>query len=137
MYLIDTNVLSALRRRDKADQRFSAWVTATQPEDMYLSILSIFEVKVGASRVARRDPGQGQDLNRWIHNFVLTAFADRILPIDSDIALRCAALHVPDPRPVIDSLIAATALEHGLTVATRNVADFQPLGVPVLNPWQA
>jgi len=136
MYLVDTNVLSALRRRDKADPRFAAWVSTTRPEDMHLSTLSLFEVRVGALRVARRDPRQGQDLNRWIDHFVLQAFAGRILSIDADIALRCAALHIPDPRPVIDSLIAATALEHGLTVVTRNVADFRPLGVPVLNPWQ-
>ncbi|MDQ0394273.1 type II toxin-antitoxin system VapC family toxin [Labrys monachus] len=137
MYLIDTDVLSALRRQDKADPRFADWVMATQPQDMYLSTLSVYEVKVGALRIARRDPVQGQDLHRWIHHFVLRAFTGRILPIDAGVALRCAALHVPDPRPVIDSLIAATALEHGLTVATRNIADFLPLGVPVLNPWQA
>ncbi|WP_413992968.1 type II toxin-antitoxin system VapC family toxin [Labrys okinawensis] len=137
MFLIDTNVLSALRRPDKADPTFKGWVQATPPGEMYLSVLSVYEVKFGALRVARRDPRQGSDLNRWIEKFVLKVFADRIFDVSMNIALRCAALHVPDPRPVTDSLIAATALEHRLVIATRNVSDFLPMGVRVLNPWQA
>jgi predicted nucleic acid-binding protein len=137
MYLVDTNVLSAMRRQDKADPRFAAWVRATPPEDMYLSVLSLYEIKVGVLGVARRDPMQGRDLHRWLHNFVLAAFVDRILMVSPAVCLRCAALHVPDPRAVIDSLIAATALEHHLIVVTRNVADFQPMGVGILDPWQA
>lgn len=137
MYLIDTNVLSALRRADKADPIFKVWVEATPPDAMYLSVLSIYEVKLGALRVARRDPRQGSDLNRWIDKFVLNAFVGRIFDVSTSISLRCAELHAPDPRPVTDSLIAATALEHKLIVATRNVADFLPMGVRVLNPWQA
>lgn len=137
MYLIDTNVLSAMRRQDKAEPQFAAWVKTTIPEDMFISALTLFEIKVGALRIIRRDPKQGRDLERWITEFVLKAFESRILPIDAAVSLRCATLHVPDPRPNIDSLIAATALEHRLTVVTRNIADFKPLGVTILNPWQA
>ena len=137
MYLVDTTVLSAMRRQDKADPQFATWVRATPPEEMYLSVLSLYEIKVGALRVARRDPMQGRDLDRWLRNFVIAAFVDRILVVSPAVSLRCAALHVPHPRPVIDSLIAATALEHQLTVVTRNVADFQPMGVGILDPWQA
>jgi len=136
MYLVDTNVLSAMRREDRAEPQFRDWVRRTPPDNMYLSVLSLYEIELGALRIARRDAAQGHDLDRWIRGFVLPAFAERILPINAPTALRCAALNVPDPRPTIDSMIAATAIEHRLTVATRNVADFAPMGVPVLNPWQ-
>jgi len=83
----------------------------------------------------RRDPRQGAELRVWLDSQVLPAFEGRILPIDRNVAIRCASLHVPNPRSFRDSLIAATALVHGMTVVTRNVADFEPTGVAVLNPW--
>ena len=85
----------------------------------------------------RRNAEQGAVLRRWLEGEVLSAFEGRILPIDAPIARRSAALHVPDPRPERDALIAATALVHGLTVVTRNTADFEPTGVALLNPWLA
>ena len=97
--------------------------------------MTVFEIELGASRVARRDQAQGAMLRAWIDDTVLMRFADRILPVDAAVAMRAAHLHVPDPRPERDALIAATALVHGMTVITRNVADFTPTGVAVLNPW--
>jgi predicted nucleic acid-binding protein len=85
----------------------------------------------------RRDPAQGAVLRRWFERQVLPAFAERVIPVDTAIVRRSALLHVPDPRPVRDGLIAATALVHGMSVVTRNVADFAPLGVEVIDPWQA
>ena len=135
MFLLDTDVLSASRRPDKAAPAFAAWVESTSPADMYLSAVSILEIKIGALRIARRDHVQGAILNRWIHENVLARFDGRIIPVDPAIALRCAPLHVPDPRPDRDSMIAATALEHRLTVVTRNVHHFTPMGAPIFNPW--
>ena len=86
--------------------------------------------------LAQRDGGQGRLIQRWIEERVLTAFTERILAVDTAVARQCALLHVPDPRPYRDSLIAATALVHRLIVVTRNRADFEPMGVGVLNPWE-
>jgi predicted nucleic acid-binding protein len=93
------------------------------------------ELELGTLLLERRDPIQGAGLRAWMDGHVLPEFADRTLPVDSEVALRCARLHVPDPRPERDALIAATALTHGMTVVTRDVADFEPTGVRVLNPW--
>jgi predicted nucleic acid-binding protein len=90
---------------------------------------------VGALRVERRDEVQGAMLRTWIESKVLPVFKDRILPVDTAIARRCARLHVPDPRAKRDALIAATALVHRLRIVTRNVADFEPMDVELLNPW--
>jgi predicted nucleic acid-binding protein len=136
MFLLDTNVLSELRRRARTNPGVASWADATPAAQMYLSTITILEIQAGALLVARRDPPQGAVLLAWIEQRVLPAFRGRILPFDTDTALRCAALHVPDPRPERDAMIAATALAHRFTVVTRNVADFQPMGVAVLNPWQ-
>lgn len=135
MYILDTNALSELRRRDRADPGLTAWVRAAVESRLFLSAVTLFEIELGALRVARRDPAQGAMLRTWIDDAVLVRFADRILPIDVAVAIRAARLHGPDPRPERDALIAATALVHGMTVVTRNVADFEPSGIPVLNPW--
>lgn len=100
-----------------------------------ISVITVQELERGVRLVERRDPAQGARLRRWLENDVLEPAGDRILPIDVAVARRCAALHVPDLRPERDALIAATALEHGLVVVTRNTADFLPMGVAVLNPW--
>lgn len=135
MFVLDTNVLSELRRPDKTDLRVQAWA-ATQPlNHFYLSAITIMELELGILSVTRKDPGQGAVLRQWMEQQVLPRFEGRILPVDTAVAQRCAALHIPDPRSERDALIAATALMHGMTVATRNVADFAPTGVPVFNPW--
>jgi predicted nucleic acid-binding protein len=135
MFVLDTNVLSELRRPDKTDLRVQAWA-ATQPlNHFYLSAITIMELELGILSVTRKDPGQGAVLRQWMEQQVLPRFEGRILPVDTAVAQRCAALHIPDPRSERDALIAATALVHGMTVATRNVADFAPTGVAVFNPW--
>lgn len=136
MFLLDTNVVSELRRAGRADPNVSAWAESVPQEDMFLSSVSILELEMGALRLARRDRDRGRAIQRWIEVRVLPAFADRILVVDTDVARRCAHLHVPNPRPYRDSLIAATALVHNMIVATRNRADFEPMVVPVLNPWE-
>lgn len=137
MFLLDTKVLSELRRRDRTDAGVAAWADAVDPAALYLSAITVLEVELGALSVARRDEAQGAVLRRWIDEKVLPAFAGRILPADMAVAQRCAQLHVPDRPAERDALIAATALVHRLTVVTRNVGDFVPMGVAVLNPWEA
>jgi toxin FitB len=136
MYLLDTNVLSELRRRDRTDPKVAAWADDIDAGDLFLSAITILEIEAGTLMVQRRDEAQGAMLRAWIDGKVLPAFAGRILPVDTVVAQRCARLHVPDPRAERDALIAATALAHRLTVATRNIADFQAMGVGLLNPWR-
>ena len=137
MYLLDTNVVSELRkiRLGKADSYVAAWADSVDATDLYLSAITIQELEIGVLLVERRDSSQGAAFRAWLNGHVLPAFTGRILTVDTAVALRSARLHVPDLRPVRDGLIAATALVHGMTVVTRNVADFEPTGVPTLNPW--
>ena len=137
MYLLDTNVVSELRkvRLGKADLRVAQWADSVDAADLYVSVITIQELEIGVLLAERRDPPQGAMLRAWLTDYVMPAFSGRILDIDTTIARRSAQLHVPDPRPVRDGLIAATALVHHMTVVTRNVADFEPTGVAVLNPW--
>ncbi|MGC2558510.1 MAG: type II toxin-antitoxin system VapC family toxin, partial [Terriglobales bacterium] len=104
---------------------------------LYISVISVLELEIGIALLDRRDKEQGAILRAWMDGRVLPTFSGRILSIDTEVAQRCAMLHVPNPRSDRDALIAATALVHGLTVATRNVADFERTGVGVLNPWEA
>ncbi len=137
MFVLDTNVVSELRKSKagKADKNVTAWAASVSPGSLFLSAITILELETGALLVEHRDPAQGAILRAWLDGHVLPAFAGRVLPVDTAVAQRCARLHVPDPRADRDSLIAATALVHGMTIVTRNVADFEPTGVPILNPW--
>ncbi len=139
MFLLDTNVISELRkaRAGKADANVTAWARTIPVGSLFLSVIVIQELEIGVLLAERRDPAKGGILRTWLDDHVLPSFSERILPIDTVVARRSAALHVPDLRPVRDGLIAATALTHGMTVATRNLADFVPTGVSVLDPWQA
>ena len=139
MYLLDTNVVSELRKvgDGRADPGVMAWLAGTDASSCYVSALTLMELEIGILRVERRDPTQGNLLRRWMESRVMPEFAERTLPVDTTVALRCARLHVPDPRAERDALIAATALVHGMRVVTRNVADFAATGVPLLNPWTA
>ena len=138
MFLLDTNVVSELRkvRSGKADARVSAWADSVDAAELYLSAITVQELEIGVLLVERRDPAQGALLRTWLDAHVLPAFSGRILAVDTAVARRSARLHVPDPRPVRDGLIAATALVHGMTVVTRNVADFTPTGVATFDPWK-
>jgi predicted nucleic acid-binding protein len=136
MFLLDTNVLSDLRRRGRAHPKVAAWADSVRPSDLFLSAITILELEAGVLMRQRRDKAQGAVLQAWVDTKVLPAFQDRILAVDTAVALRCARLHVHAPRAERDALIAATALVHGLTVVTRNSADFKPMGVPLLDPWE-
>ncbi len=137
MYLLDTNVVSELRKAKKADRSVRVWAQALPTASLYLSAISILELEIGILLIERRDRKQGAVLRAWMDGHVLPAFDGRILAIDAAVAQRCAALHVPNPRSDRDALIAATALVHGMTVVTRNLGHFQPTGVAVVNPWQS
>lgn len=137
MFLLDTNVVSELRkaRSGKADAHVAAWARGVPAGILFLSAIVVQELEIGVRLTERRDDRQGALLRVWLDEHVLPSFAGRILPIDTAVARRSAALCVPDPRPFRDVLIAATALEHGMTVVTRNTVDFAPTRVPLLDPW--
>jgi toxin FitB len=137
MFVLDTNVISALRQPQRADPRLRAWAASRMENEFFLSAITILEIELGTLRVGRRDQVQAARFRDWIDNHILPSFAGKILPVDVEVARRCASLHVPDPCPERDAFIAATALIHGFTVVTRNVRDFEPMGVPTLNPWAA
>lgn len=138
MFLLDTNVVSELRkvRAGRAHPSVAAWAASVRASTLFLSAITVEELELGVLLAERRDPAQGAILRRWLDDHVLPAFAERILAIDTVVARRAAALHVPDPRPDRDALIAATALVHSLVVVTRNVEDFAPTGVEILDPWR-
>ena len=137
MFLLDTNVVSELRKLGdgRADARVAAWVAGQDASSFYVSALTLMELEIGILRIARRDTAQGARIRAWMDQRVLPEFRERTLAIDATVALRCARLHVPDPRAERDALIAATALVHGMAVVTRNVADYRTTGAPLINPW--
>jgi toxin FitB len=137
MFLLDTNVVSELRkiRTGAGDPLVKVWARNLNLESAYLSVITILELEQGILSMERRDPRQGAALRAWLERQVLPGFAGRLLPIDLEIAIRCAALHVPNPLDDRDSLIAATASVHGMTVVTRNISHFARTGVATLNPW--
>ena len=135
MFLVDTNVISELRRPERADPQVVRWASSVAGSPQFLSSITILELEVGALSLRRKDEAQGNALWTWIRHTVLAQFAGRVLPFNVETSLLCAPLHVPDRRPQRDAMIAATAIEHKLTVVTRNVRDFAAMGVPLLNPW--
>jgi toxin FitB len=135
-YLLDTNVLSELRKSEhRAAPRVRSWVASQPASDLFISVITVLEIEVGIGRLERRDRHQAQRIRGWLERDVLAVFADRLIPIGVAVARRAARLHVPDPSPERDALLAATALEHDLTMVTRNVADFDGTGVPIIDPW--
>ena len=138
MFLLDTNVVFELRkvRPGRADKNVARWADSVDANQLFLSVITVQELEVGVLLAERRDPPQGAVFRTWLESYVLPAFEGRILPVDLSVAKRSAALQLPNPRPALDSLIAATALVHKMTIITRNVADFQATGAPILNPWE-
>jgi predicted nucleic acid-binding protein len=137
MYILDTNVISELRKAKKTHPNVKKWAERVPSASLYISVISVLELEIGILLVDRRDNQQGAILRAWMDRHVLPTFSGRILAIDTDVVRRCATLHVPNPRSDRDALIAATALVHGLTVVTRNVPDFERTGVGILNVWEA
>ncbi|MGE0283111.1 MAG: type II toxin-antitoxin system VapC family toxin [Rhizobiaceae bacterium] len=137
MFLIDTNVVSELRKIDKgrADEHVTYWAGTAKPSSLFLSAITIQEIETGIFLTERKDAFQGRLLRRWFEDGVLTTFRDRILPVDTRVARQCASLHIPNPTSFRDAYIAATAIVHDMTVVTRNVADFASTAVRLLNPW--
>jgi predicted nucleic acid-binding protein len=133
MHLLDTNVVSELRKAARADATVRACAEKTPAGFFWLSTISLPRLEIGV-RIERRDAAQGALLRQWLEQSVLVRFNERMLGVDVAVARRCAKLHIPDPRAERDAFVAATALTHGLAAATRNVADFEPMGVALLNP---
>ncbi len=135
MYLLDTNVLSELRPgKPKPSPQVRAWASTVPESQFFLSSITILEQEKGILQLERKTPPQGSALRTWLEA-VRKAFEGRILPFTAEAAMRCAPMHVPDPKDYRDSMIAATALEHGFAVVTRNVGDFEGTGVKLINPW--
>jgi predicted nucleic acid-binding protein len=139
MFILDTNVVSELRkiRLGKADANLVAWIESVDATALFLSAITIMELELGVLSIERKDAVQGAMLRSWLGQQVLPEFSSRTLPFDTVVAQRCARLHVPDGCGERDAIIAATALVHGMTIVTRNVGDFKPTGVAILNPWEA
>lgn len=137
MYLLDTNVISELRKQTsgKADKNVVAWAKSVPADSLYLSVITIMELEMGTLSIQRKDSRQGNLLRLWLDTQVIPSFSGRTISIDVSIAQCCAGLHIPDPRSERDALIAATAIVNGMTVVTRNITDFESTGVKILDPW--
>lgn len=138
MLLLDTNVISELRKSasGKADLNVVEWARQQSTSNLFISVISIAELERGIQLKERMDRYQGQILRRWFNDHVLPTFENRILPITTEIAIRSAQFHCPNPKPLGDTLIATTAIVHGMQIVTRNVSDFDACGVRIINPWE-
>ncbi|MFC8801297.1 type II toxin-antitoxin system VapC family toxin [Promicromonospora sp. NPDC057138] len=135
-FLLDTNIVSELRKpAERRSEQFNDWAGDLSPSDTSLSVITVLELRAGIESKRRRDPQQAEILDSWLEKSVLPGYSGRVLDVDQAVADAAARLHVPDRRPAHDALIAATAQAYGLTLVTRNVADFEPMGVPFVNPW--
>lgn len=133
-YLVDTNVISELRKGQRCDPNVRAWFSPIPEGEIFLSVLTIGEIRKGIENIRLRDQAAARVLDHWLRQLV-SSYKDRILPVDQEVAERWGEMNVPDPIPVLDGLIAATARVHELTVATRNVKDVARTGVPFVNPF--
>ncbi|MGC0055144.1 type II toxin-antitoxin system VapC family toxin [Brucella pituitosa] len=141
MYLVDSNIVAEFRKAPsgRANPGVVAWAESVSPDALFISVITLMELEKGVLSKTRQDPRAGAVLRSWLSEKLLPAFKGRILPIDAAVVLENARYHVPDPRPLADSLIAATARVHNLCVVTRNEKDFDPLqqyGVKLINPWR-
>lgn len=138
MYLLDTNVVSELRKAKskKCDKNVENWASNVLANSLFLSVITVLELEIGVLAIERRDAMQGSILRSWLNTHVLPTFNKRILPVDLTVAQCCAQLHVPDRQPERDAIIAATAMVHGLILVTRNVQDFKSIDLQIFNPWE-
>jgi hypothetical protein len=132
--LIDTNVLSELRKGQRCDAGVRQWFEETAEEELFISVLILGEVRHGIERIRRRDPDQARSLEKWLQ-WVSSEYADRLLPVDEKVADQWGRLGLRQPVPILDAFLAATALVHGLTVISRDEEGFRNTGAPVLNPF--
>lgn len=137
MYLLDTNVVSELRKAgsNKADDNVVKWAQSVSTNSLFISSISILEIEMGILQLERKDPKQALIYKTWLNDHVLIAFSNRILPFDTSSALKCAQLHVPDPKSERDAMIAAISIVHGLTLVSRNENDFKHINIELINPW--
>lgn len=135
-FLVDTNVISELRKRDRANVNVRAWFASVTDDDLFLSVLVIGEIRQGIERLKERDSGQAEALEAWLGR-VKKLFGPRLLPITESVAEEWGRLNRIRPLPTVDSLLAATAKVNGLTLVSRNVADFSGTGVSLLDPFTA
>ena len=135
-FLIDTNIISEVRKGDRGDPAVAAWWNGVAEDDLWLSPLVLGEIRKGAELVRPRDPGRAEALEAWLAD-VKSHFGNRVLPVDATVAEQWGRMNAIRPVPVIDALLAATAKANGLILVTRNVADVTGLGVDVLNPFEA
>ena len=139
MWLVDTNVISELRKIEsgRANAQVARWADSVSPNELFVSVISLYELERGIGQLARRDIAQAEILRHWFEMQVMPAFSGRILSVNEPIAIEAAKRQVPNPYPIADSFIAATAHIHGLTIVTRNTKDFVPMIVSLVNPWSA
>lgn len=137
MYLLDTNIVSESRKlgTSRIDVVAANWLSRIDAAQTFLSAMTVFELERGVLQMERRDATQGSMLRRWLNDRVMVAFEKRILPLSSAVAQPSAGLHIPDPRSERDAWIAATAIDAGLILATRNISDFAGMGVSLVNPF--
>ncbi len=138
MYLLDTNIVSESRKlgTSRIDPAAALWLDRIDVSETFLSAMTLFELERGVRQMERRDAAQGLVLRRWLDDQVMASYERRILPLSGAVALICAGLHIPDPKSERDAWIAATAIDAGLTIATRNVVDFTDMGVGLVNPFE-
>ena len=138
MYLLDTNIVSESRKlgTSRVDPVAALWLDRIDVGETFLSAMTVFELERGVQQMERRDAAQGLMLRRWLGDQVMATYETRILPLSGAVALVCAGLHIPDPKSERDAWIAATAIDAGLTVVTRNVGDFAGMGVGLVNPFE-
>lgn len=132
--LLDTNVLSELRKEKRCDIGVRQWLEETAEEELFISVLVLGEIRQGIERIRQRDPAQARALEKWLL-WVVAEFHDRILPVDEKVADQWGRLGLPQPLPILDAFLAATALVHGLTVISRDAEGFRNTGVTVINPF--
>jgi predicted nucleic acid-binding protein len=132
-WLVDTDVLSELRKGDRTNDGVRAWFSQAREDDLFTSVLVLGEVRRGIESIRRRDPTAAIALEQWLTRLA-TTFSERVLPVDTRIADRWGALNVPDPLPTVDGLLAATAIVHDLVLVTRNTRDVERTGVRLLDP---
>ncbi len=135
MFLVDTNVISEVRKRERCDAAVAGWWSTVADADLFLSVLVLGEIRQGLERLRSRDAHRAASLERWLAE-VAAAFAGRVLPVDAAVAEAWGRISARRPTPVVDGLLAATAIVHDLTLVTRNLADVAHSGARVLDPWQ-